>query len=448
MKKYSLVLFLALLSGLGFSQATNVSPYSRYALGDINPGWFAQNTAMGGTTVSMVDSFQVNVLNPASYCFTAYQSPVLDVSFRGRFIDLSTNSSSTKANYFHVNNIVLALPVSKRFGAAIGLLPFSTSGYNITFSQVNESVGGTVNTFYQGQGGINRAFLGLSFMPVRTKTNMFSIGANFSYLFGDLQKTRKLIYPNETGLFNSKITNSIFARDFMFDGGIYYRNIINPRQQVSIGFATSLGTSLSCNRSVLAHTIAPVSEAFVDTVLYIESEKGSVFIPPKYNIGLTYDFKASAGSKNSNYKLTLSAQYNFQDWSKYTEEFPSSVYSDTLNSTSGINFGVQYIPHVLAVGSGKVKPLKLVNYRAGFYTSKNYLNIDNNSINNWGVTCGLGIPLWASSLSYSMLNLSFEYGSRGTTSNNLLLEKYYGFHIGFAFCPSRVDRWFVKRKYD
>ncbi len=447
MKKSSLVFLLVLITHLGFSQATNVSPYSRYALGDINPGWFAQNTAMGGATVGLVDSFQVNILNPASYCFTAHQSPVLDVSMRGRFINMSTNASSTKANYFHMNNIVLALPLSKRFGAAIGLTPFSTSGYNITFSQVNDAVGGTVNTFYQGQGGINRVFLGLAAMPVRTKTNMFSVGANFSYLFGDLQKTRKLTFPNETGLFNSKIINSVYASDLMVDAGAYYRNIINPRQQLSIGFATSFGTSLNCNRSVLAHTMAPVTEQFVDTVLYIESEKGSVFIPPRYNIGMSYDFKGISGSKN-NYKLTLSAQYNYQDWSKYSEDFPSSVYTDTLNSTSGINFGVQYIPHVLGVGSGKVKPLKLINYRAGFYTSKNYLNIDNYSINNWGVTCGLGIPLWASSLSYSMVNLSFEYGQRGTTANNLMLEKYYGFHIGFAFCPSRVDRWFVKRKYD
>jgi hypothetical protein len=447
MKKSSLVFLLVLIGQFGFSQATNVSPYSRYALGDINPGWFAQNTAMGGATVAMVDSFQVNVLNPASYCFTAFQSPVLDISLRGRFINLSTNAASTKANYFHMNNIVLTLPVTRRFGAALGLLPFSTSGYNITFSEVNETVGGTVSTFYQGQGGINRVFLGLSGMPVRTKTNMFSVGANFSYLFGDLQKTRKLIFPNETGLFNSKIINSIYARDFMVDAGIYYRHIVSPRQQLSFGFSTSLGTSLKCDRSVLAHTIAPVSEAFVDTVLYIESEKGTVFIPPRYSAGLTYDFKGVPGSKN-NYKLTLSAQYNFQDWSKYEEDFPSSVYTDTLNGTSGINFGVQFIPHVLGVGSGKVNPFKLVNYRAGFYTNKNYLNIDTYSINSWGVTCGLGIPLWASSLSYSMVNISFEYGARGTTANNLLLEKYTGFHIGFAFCPSRVDRWFVKRKYD
>jgi hypothetical protein len=90
----------------------------------------------------------------------------------------------------------------------------------------------------------------------------------------------------------------------------------------------------------------------------------------------------------------------------------------------------------------------LVNYRLGAYYSKNYLLIRDQNINNWGLTAGIGIPL-IHSVSYSMLNISFEYGSRGTTANNLLKETYTGIHVGIAVCPGRfADRWFVKRKYD
>ena len=447
MKKIFLLFLFVSANLIAISQATNISPYSRYALGDINPMWFGQNTALGGSTVAVVDSFQVNVLNPASYSFTAFQNPVFDISLKGRLVNLSTSTATTKANYYHMNNIVLALPISRRVGAAFGMMPFSTSGYNITYGQVDDALGGTVNTFYQGQGGINKVFVGTSIMAVKTNTNWFSIGGNVSYLFGDMEETRKLTFPSQTGLLNSKVINSLYARDFMVDGGIFYRNKINEMNQVSVGFSAAFGTNIACRRSVLAHTMAPVTESFVDTVLYIESEKGNVFIPPRYSFGITYDIKPDPKTSKK-YKLSLTAQYNYQDWNKYKEDFPSSVYTDTLRSSNGINFGVQFIPHVLSIGSGKVSPLKLTNYRIGFYTNKNYLNINDNSINNWGVTAGIGIP-FTNSVSYSMLNISFEYGQRGTTANNLLLEKYYGLHIGIAFSPNKnVDRWFVKRKYD
>jgi len=198
----------------------------------------------------------------------------------------------------------------------------------------------------------------------------------------------------------------------------------------------------------LAHTMTPSNEFFVDTVAYVENEKGNIVIPAKYNFGLTYDLFLKTKSK-ARPKLTFTAQYSFQDWTKYKEEFESYTSTDSLRKASGINFGIQYIPHVLSVGSGKVNPIKLLNYRIGFYADKNYFNVNNNAVNGWGVTAGLGIPLLMSSSSFSMINISFEYGSRGTTSNDLLLENYYGVHIGIAFSPDRrIDRWFVKRKYD
>jgi len=43
-----------------------------------------------------------------------------------------------------------------------------------------------------------------------------------------------------------------------------------------------------------------------------------------------------------------------------------------------------------------------------------------------------------------MLNLSLEYGQRGSTSNGLIKENYLGFKIGFDI----NDIWFRKRVID
>ncbi|HLP14055.1 MAG TPA: hypothetical protein VK177_19135 [Flavobacteriales bacterium] len=452
MKKHILFILLSSFSTYGFSQAANISPYSRYALGDINPNWFSQNTGIGGATVSVVDSNQVNVLNPASYSLMAPHCPVMDFSFRGRLVNMSTSTSSAKGNYATINNWVLGLPVNRRLGFAFGLLPYSSSGYNISTSQDSEEFGGTLFSKYQGRGGINRVFLGTGITLLRSiqknNVNILSIGGNASYVFGDIEKTRILTLPAQTGLNNSKVVSSLYAKDFMFDAGIYYRNVMNERYQLGIGFATTFGTSLNCERSLLAYTTDPSFGSLVDTVEYISNEKGTIVVPPRYSMGVTYDFMGVEGSKN-NYKLSLSLQYNLQDWTKYQENFASSTTSESLRRTSGYNFGVQYIPHRYGKGrSQRIPIIKQVNYRAGYYTTKSYLSINDVNVDSWGATAGFGIPLLNSSGSYSMINLGFEYGARGTTNSNLLQEKYWGFHIGVTFSPGAYDRWFIKRKYD
>lgn len=448
MIKHSVFLFLCL--ALAFSsqaQVTNSSPYSRYALGDINPIWYAQNTALGGSTVALIDSFQVNVLNPASYSFTAKHYPVFDVGVKGRMVDITTSDATASTNYISLSNISLVMPFTKKWGTSFGLLPYSNSGYSVKVSETNSSLGGTTTSTYVGEGGIYRIYLGTAYALVKSPARTLSVGGNASYMFGNIEKTRVMYLPFTSGMYNSKVINSSYAKDLMFDLGLAYRERVNARQSFTFGASATIGKDVNMTRSILAHTIDPSFGSFVDTVKYVEEEKGTVFIPSRYNLGFTYDFKGIEGSKRY-YKLSLTGQYTMQDWTKYNEDFASTTFNDTLRRTSMFNFGVQYIPHMLGVGTGKISPIRLVNYRLGGYYSKNYLLLRGENINNWGLTAGIGIPL-IHSVSYSMLNISFEYGSRGTTANNLLKETYTGIHVGIAVCPGRfADRWFVKRKYD
>jgi hypothetical protein len=82
-----------------------------------------------------------------------------------------------------------------------------------------------------------------------------------------------------------------------------------------------------------------------------------------------------------------------------------------------------------------------VVYRAGLHYEKTGLNINNESINEFGISFGLGLPVGSF---FSNANLGFEIGKRGTTNSNLIQENFVNFQLSLSL----NDRWFRKRKYD
>ena len=69
------------------------------------------------------------------------------------------------------------------------------------------------------------------------------------------------------------------------------------------------------------------------------------------------------------------------------------------------------------------------------------LVINNESINDVGMTLGAGFPIPGS---FSNVNFGIEFGKRGTMNSGLVKENYLNFSISFSF----NDRWFVKTKFN
>ena len=69
------------------------------------------------------------------------------------------------------------------------------------------------------------------------------------------------------------------------------------------------------------------------------------------------------------------------------------------------------------------------------------LNINNQSIDEFGISFGVGLPIGRL---FENANIGFEFGQRGTTNANLVEENFVNFQISLSL----NDRWFVKRKYD
>jgi hypothetical protein len=80
-------------------------------------------------------------------------------------------------------------------------------------------------------------------------------------------------------------------------------------------------------------------------------------------------------------------------------------------------------------------------YRSGVYFEKTGLIINDQSIKEFGMSFGLGIPVGSM---FSNLNLALEIGTRGTKDANLVEEKFTNFKMSLSL----NDRWFIKRKYN
>ena len=65
--------------------------------------------------------------------------------------------------------------------------------------------------------------------------------------------------------------------------------------------------------------------------------------------------------------------------------------------------------------------------------------VNNQAINDFGITFGLGLPLGNN---FSNVNLGFELGRRGTTNAGLVEEDYFRINVGLSL----NDKWFRKRK--
>src|SRR6185312_12525484 len=75
----------------------------------------------------------------------------------------------------------------------------------------------------------------------------------------------------------------------------------------------------------------------------------------------------------------------------------------------------------------------------GVYYGNSYLQINGEQIKDMGVTAGFGINSLKTPLAYS---ITFQYGVKGTTKNNLIRENYFNvtFNINYG------SIWYTKGK--
>lgn len=418
------------------STATTSSPYSRYGLGTIDPILLPQNVAMGGigTALNTINGYNnINPLNPASY--GAMRLTVIDAGLYGNVTNLNKSGQPTQtSSNFRFSHMAFGIPVSKKSALSFGLLPYSELGYKYkqtlshgygTSSPADTNV---INNVYSGDGGLSKAYLGYGY----TIGKHLAIGANVSYIFGNLQQYSSTEFPELYGAFNSRQENRNSIGGLNYDYGVQYTVDFSDEKHLTFAYSGSAATKLNSQSSyvVSQYTIDNSSgdeNIAADTVVNQQNPNAKIKLPQINHFGVAYQFDR---------KFLVGADYSTGNWSQLS----INGVNQGLQNSQSFNVGGQFNPNSNSIHSYWA----LVDYRLGVHMQKTYINVGGQDIKEMGLSFGLGMPLSRNGTSYYKINLAADFGRRGTLSNGLVRENYLNIHLGFTL----NDKWFQKYRFD
>ena len=398
-----------LISFVSFAQQGTASPYSFYGIGDTRFKGTQEFRSMAGVAVEQ-DSIHLNIENPASYASLLQTTFTVGGSFGTS--TLKTDTESAKAQRATFDYLAIGIPMGK-FGASFGLVPLSSVGYKILND--NTATPGATSTQLSGKGGINKAYVGLGY---KIKPN-WNIGADMQYNFGTIKTTSieavSGVQNSTTELNTSELSGVNFNIGTMYQTKLYKK----------VSLFTSLNyTFASTLRSNNTREITVSGDP--DPYFY-NPDAEDLKLPNKLTIG------AGIGEARKWLVGTTMAFQGNGEFANYYNANPNVRYEKYAKYA----LGGYFIPNYTSFTSY----LSRITYRAGLKYEKLGLIVNNESINDIGMTLGAGIPIPGY---FSNVNIGVEFGKRGTMSAGLIQENYVNFSASFSF----NDKWFVKSKFN
>jgi Long-chain fatty acid transport protein len=421
-KSLTLVLLASMSLGI-YAQADVDSPYSRFGLGQIrNKTMNTRLRGMGGVSNAMWGAGMINAANPASYAKIDTLSFLFDAGVYAKTSTFSTTALSEESSNASLDYVATGFSVTKWWKMAIGAQPFSDIGYNVVVKSFDDNIG-SYATAFNGSGGLNQVFWGNG---LRLNKN-FSFGFNGTYVFGDMLSTTTLYFPDSSYMINTRRGTDIMVSSFMLDYGFLYNGNLGNGYVLSIGTTYNQKMKLSGKEKIFIRSIeggvGGVVEYVIDTIFYQSKGKTTFTMPHGLGFGV-------ALQKDN--RWTLGADFNWSNW----KGFEIGGVNDSLQNSWNVSVGGEYNPRSTSVSNYWTK----LSYRLGGFYEQTYLNIYGHSINKYGVTMGVTLPL---PKSMSKVNLGLEFGQVGTKSAGLIQERYVNFTLGVSI----YERWFLKRKY-
>ena len=408
------VVFCIIFSTTAFAQLGTSSPYSRFGLGDLQGNVFPEYNALGGGVTAISGVNNVNPSNPATYTSFKANSFLFSTGGLHKTTNIQNSTDNQIANNSSFSHLTVAFPISGKLGASVGMLPYSNTGYTLNARDDNANA----DMIYSGDGGLSKIYFGGAYEPFKG----FSVGINASYLFGGLNRRKKLVYDDES-FFNARSNSKINLKGYFYELGILYKKSLSADKEISFGLTANNNSNISAKRTNLVETFSGANEIVKDTAL-ITSEWGDATLPKYISTGISY---------RDGEKWLLVADYSMQNW----EDFILFDEGDDLNNSMRISGGLQYTPKFNSV----TKYYKRMQYRLGGAYSNTPLTLNDTQLKEMSVSFGFGIPVRRSRTKY---DLSLTLGQRGTIDNNLIKEQF----VSFGLSVSYDGIWFVKRKYD
>lgn len=391
-------------------KASSGSVYSQigvgYPLDLANTG--AQS--MGLLGVSFNEIYVGAIANPAHWGSTVYGLGSGSVKLN-TYNATDATGSVTNTN-FTIDQFQLQLPMIRgKFGISASFTPVTESKSRTYEENTYLLDGGIENEVLdyslenRGSGGVNRGELGFGW---QINSNI-SIGYAASVIFLSMDDEYIASFPespNRDADFNVETNGVGFGQRF----GTFVRlpNILQENDQLGIGATIELPVELDSEQKQTG--IVDAGGTYISQEL--EDSEGSIKMPLKVTGGLSY-------SPSNLMMIGLEGLY--EGWSDYETDFQTSeeaLYADRYK----VGMGMQYFPYL----TGSTKFLSGFKYRVGASYDSGHLSIEGERINTLKFALGLGIR---SPRSNSSIDLSFEYGIRGTETSNLAKENIWGVRL-------------------
>ena len=416
------ILAVALFTLPIFAENGMNSPYTRYGFGQLSMMEVGVNKGMGGTGIGMQNNSQINMLNPASYAAVDTLTFLLDVGMSLHNANFAEGNVKMNARNTTFDYIAMQFRLMPKLGMTIGMTPFSNIGYNFSNTQViRDDEDGMVTTTnrYYGDGGLRNVTAGLGWSPLKG----FSIGANLSYIYGEVYH---YVYNQYSESAISTRTKQYMAdiSTYKVDLGMQYAKNFG-KHRVTLGATYQLGHAIDDE----AYIIDMISTG--GTVTNSDTTRAAKFsIPTSIGAGLSYTFDD---------RLTIAADYSMQKYS--TADFfstPEAAYKGADYHRASVGF--EYIPERVTR-----KLFRRARYRAGLHcATSHYLVGEHRGPTEYGATIGIGLPIMNGWSAKSIVNISGQAVHVRPNQPGMITENYLRLSIGLSFNEGWFDKWKVQ----
>ena len=379
------VKFFLLLASMGVMScqlfAGDGSIYSSFGVGEILTYAGNRSAAMGGTGIASLNGGYINLLNPAGLgqlSRTQYSGDFQDQGY-----SLSDGSASTFLSSGNFQSAALAFPVYNDYGIgfAFSITPFSRRAYDVTDNDLTTGITQT----YIGKGGLSSAQFAFSFSPVQD----LYFGITTHYLFGNFDDVQQLEYDS-AGYFATNADKNISTHGFAFTFGALFAGIdkalgASNEKHLNIGATLFSGATLSSDEQIF--------QSFSTAQETTNVSSGTTKIPLGFALGLEYDVRD---------RIIFTGDAQFQQWSQYTY---MGVHPQEIQNSMRIGVGAEFLP----VRTLAEPYYRQVIYRAGGYVNESYLKFNGQTVNEYFVTGGIGVPIFSTPGSEARINIGLEY---------------------------------------
>jgi hypothetical protein len=426
-KKISWMAALLLFAAVGSASAQTdgtyggFSPYSVFGVGQLHQSGTAWNRGMGGVGIAARSNRFVNIMNPASVTARDSLSFMSDLGLNGRISVFQEGSKRAANTIFNIDDFVISFPMWQNTAFMTGIRPMSDVGYRISASEVNVDTG--TQTFVSaGNGGIYEFFAAAGI----TLWDRLSLGAQFNYHFGNVNKKAALTY-SDASYRSANSGDSLQVRSFTAKLGLQYVQPLSKSASLTFG-ATYQFSSPMKGYSIHYRELGSYDRTRSSATL----DENGLRMGDELGLGIAYKFGD---------KFMAEFDYTREGWANTRLDQVSGFSNQgdvTFAPGVGQSFraGMEYTPN----RSDIRYYFRRCTYRAGAYFDQSYYLVDGVHVNSVGVTLGMTLPVFRW---YNGLSLGVDFGRRGLATSQVK-ENYFGFSVGFNV----FDIWFQKRPYE